>query len=153
MQDELTDRLLSHEESPTPTVFTLPPLEFMHHFSSINDVYSPSVYLRPMASPAVHTETLKALAGNSRNPPTPFLFECERKSLNGCTYTYMAHTAMARHEASCKHQKETESKSLPRHEGITQSGAWSEDGAKYEKVLLNIQNEYFEEICSYCYED
>lgn len=112
MQDELTNHLLSQEESPTPTVLTLPPLEFVHHFSSINAVYSPSVYLQPVASPAVHAETLKALAGNSRNLPTPFLFECEKKSLNGCTYTHMAPTAISRHEATCRHQKEQKARRI-----------------------------------------
>ena len=107
MQDELTDHLLAHEEFPTPTIFTLPPLPFVHHFSSINDVHSPSVYLQPVASPAVHAKTLKGLAGNSRNPPTPFLFYCENKS---CNYTHMAPNAMARHEATCRRQMEAASK-------------------------------------------
>ena len=33
----------------------------------------------------------------------------ENKSLNGCTYTHKGPTAMARHEATCKRQTETES--------------------------------------------
>ena len=109
MQDDLTDHLLSHEESSTPTVFTLPPLEFVQHFSSINEVHAPLIYRRP-TTPAVWAETLKALAGNSRNPPTAFLFKCENKSLNGCTYTSPEATIMTIHKAVCKRQKEVESK-------------------------------------------
>ena len=36
------------------------------------------------------------------------LVKVENKSLNGSTYTHMAPTAMVRHEATYKHQKETE---------------------------------------------
>ena len=113
IEEELTDHVLEQmsQDEPKP-LLTLPPLEFIRQFSSINEIYSPSIYLNHTAAAAVHTETPKPLAGNSRDPPSPFLFVWENKFVNNCSYKHKRRTVMARHEVSCEYQKESESKRI-----------------------------------------
>lgn len=79
IEQELTGHVFDQIPQDETPQLTLPPLGFVQHFSSVNNVVSPIIYENHTAAAAVHTENLKPLRGNSRDPPSPFYFECENK--------------------------------------------------------------------------